>query len=499
MCTGMDELDRESLGMASLLIDIYPYPAYKPSGVPWLGDVPRSWQVRRIKTLLRESEDRKGQKPMELLSLTRVKGLIPQSENSSPTLLAEDLSRYKICRPTDIVMNRMQAWSGMFAVPPSEGIVSPDYSVFTPTTTVEITFFEHLLKTPILVEQFARESRGIGSGFNRLYSDDFGNIAVVLPPLPEQTAVVRYLDHADRRIQRYLSAKRKLIALLEEKKQVIVNRSVTRGLDPNVRLKPSGLEWLGDVPEHWEILQFGRVIDLATGYPFNSEGFSFDADDIRLLRGINVSLGVLRWRDVVRWPRADCNALDDYRMEIGDIVLGMDRPFIEGGVRVASVSENDVPALLLQRVARIRPRQELSSTFTSLLLSGKSFADYLKPLFTGISVPHVSPEQIRSYRIALPCIREQNEIVDHVMSVSRSIQLMTERARRQIELLEEYRTRLIADVVTGKLDVRDAAAQLPDEADDQDQIEECGPLSDSLDEEIYDAEEEPAIAEEVRI
>ena len=226
----------------------HPYPTYKPSGVPWLGDVPQSWDVRRIKTLFRESEERRGSVPMELLSLTRTNGLIPQSHNPIQTLLAADLSAYKICRPTDIVMNRMQAWSGMFAVPLYEGIVSPDYSVFKPTTICEIKFFEHLFKTPILVEQFAKESKGIGSGFNRLYSDNFGNIAVALPPLPEQTAIVRYLDHAERRIRRYVSAKRKLIALLEEEKQAVINQAVTRGFDPNARLKPSGVEWLGDVP-----------------------------------------------------------------------------------------------------------------------------------------------------------------------------------------------------------------------------------------------------------
>ena len=171
-----------------------PYPEYKDSGTSWLGKVPESWEIRRIKTLFQESEDRKEQRPMELLSLTRSRGLIPQSENSSPTLLAEDLSRYKVCRPTDVVMNRMQAWSGMFAVPPHEGVVSPDYSVFTPITCCELGFFEHLFKTPILVEQFAKASKGIGTGFNRLYSEDFGSITVGVPPLDQQTAIVRYLN-----------------------------------------------------------------------------------------------------------------------------------------------------------------------------------------------------------------------------------------------------------------------------------------------------------------
>ncbi|MDD9996086.1 MAG: restriction endonuclease subunit S, partial [Dehalococcoidia bacterium] len=242
----------------------------------------------------------------------------------------------------------------------------------------------------------------------------------------------------------------------------------THGLDPNVRLKHSGVEWLGDVPEHWKVLPLGRTISLATGFPFQSNGFSAALEDVRLLRGVNVSPGRLRWDDVARWPRAYHDAFRDYSMEVGDIVLGMDRPIVGDGIRVASVSEVDVPSLLLQRVARIRPREGLRPAFAMFLLSGRSFANYIEPIFTGISVPHLSPEQIKSYRIALPSLQEQDEISDHVSLASRSIQLKMDLARRQIELIQEYRTRLVEDVVTGKLDVREAAVQLPDEADDQD-------------------------------
>ena len=133
----------------------------------------------------------------------------------------------------------------MFAVPPRDGIVSPDYSVFKPITTCKVKFFEHLFKTPILVERFARSSKGIGSGFNRLYSDNFGNIPIAVPPLGEQTAIVRYLDRADDLINRHISAKERLIALLEEQRQAVIHRAVTRGLDPNVRLKPSGVAVAG--------------------------------------------------------------------------------------------------------------------------------------------------------------------------------------------------------------------------------------------------------------
>ena len=187
---------------------LHSYPLYKHSGVSWLGTVPEHWSVRRIKTLFRELDERSGDGQGELLSLTRSNGLVPHWQASNRIASVDDLSNYKVCRSGALVMNRMQAWSGMFAVASQDGLISPDYCVFGPVGSCVVKYFEHLFKTPLVVSQFARQSKGIGSGFNRLYTDDFGSIPVLVPPLPEQRAIVRYLDHADRRIQHYITAKR---------------------------------------------------------------------------------------------------------------------------------------------------------------------------------------------------------------------------------------------------------------------------------------------------
>ena len=447
-----------------------PYPAYKPSDVEWLGDIPAHWEVRRTKHWVEMNhrvlpESTSPEYRFKYIDIGSVgTGILLERPREMPFGTAPSRAR-RVVQKGDTIVSTVRTYlkAVLFIDSGDDHLVcSTGFAVLTPKHGTSPKFVSYLVQCNSFTDRVTANSTG--TAYPAISESQLGSFQIALPPLPEQRAIVRYLDHVDDRIRRYVSAKEKLIALLEEERQAVIHRAVTRGLDPNVRLKPSGVEWLGDVPEHWEVVQLGRVTNLATGFPFKSEGFSFTVDDIRLLRGINVSLGRLRWNDVVRWPKADCSSFDDYRMKIGDIVLGMDRPFIEGGVRVASVSEKDVPALLLQRVARIRPHEELISTFALLLLTGKSFVDYLRPLFTGISVPHVSPGQIKSYRIALPSMREQDEIVDHVVSVSSSIQLMTNRARRQIELLREYRTRLIADVVTGKLDVREAAASLPEGA-----------------------------------
>ena len=166
---------------------------------------------------------------------------------------------------------------------------------------------------------------------------------------------------------------------------------------------------------------------------------------------------------MVRWPASDVSKYMEFQLSVGDIILGMDRPIVGSGVRVAMVSEPDVPSLLLQRVARIRPIEEkLTREFAVRLLSGISFSDYLAPIFTGVSVPHLSPEQIRGFRVALPSLAEQEAIGNYLDSIADRTARAVSRTRAQISGMHEYRTRLIADVVTGKLDVRGAATVLPE-------------------------------------
>ncbi len=230
----------------------------RPTRIAWLKACPSHWQDSRIKLHLREKEARKGHANMPLLSLTRQRGLVTQASASSKEPSAEDLSKYKVCELGDLVMNRMQAWSGMFAASAIGGVVSPDYSVFE-VINGKVEFFEALFRSPKLVAQFAVASKGIGTGFNRLYTPEFGAIRIPVPPTEEQEAIVRFIRHLDQRVNRLIKAKRKLTELLNEQKQAIIHRAVTRGLDPTAPLKSSGVDWLGDIPQHWDVKPFKRL------------------------------------------------------------------------------------------------------------------------------------------------------------------------------------------------------------------------------------------------
>ena len=231
-----------------------PYPAYKPSGVSWLGDVPEHWQVRKLRNILAETAER-DRPDWPLLSVVRERGVILRdvtNKDENHNYVPDDLTNYKVVHKGQFAMNKMKAWQGSYGVSMYDGIVSPACYVFD---IGEVTgdYFHLAIRSKAYVPFFGQASDGVRIGQWDLSKTRMQEIPFPLPPLAEQRAIVRYLDYVDRRIRRYVAAKRKLIALLEEEKQAIVNQAVIRGLDPNVRLKPSGVEWLGDVPEHWEV------------------------------------------------------------------------------------------------------------------------------------------------------------------------------------------------------------------------------------------------------
>ncbi len=429
------------------------YNSYKPSSVEWLGDVPTHWEVWRIKTLFREKDERSGDGHGELLSLTRSHGLIPQTEASNRIASIGDLSNYKVCRPGNLVMNRMQAWSGMFAVPSQEGLISPDYSVFELVSESEVKYFERLFKTSLFVRQFAQRSRGIGSGFNRLYTADFGSIPAIVPPLSEQTAIVRYLDQADERIRRYISSREQLIELLEEYRQAVIHHAVTRGLDPDVRLKPFGVEWLGDMPAHWEAKRLKTIgrIRYGLGQPPREL-----ADGLPLIRATNVDHGRIIDKNLLYIDPSDVPSGRDAILREKEIIVVRSGAYTGDSAIVPKAYDGAITGYdMVVSVTGAQPE------FVAMALLCKYVRDdQLIVASTRSAQPHLNAEELGTAILLVPPLPEQAAIVAYLDKATADIDAAIDRARREIELLGEYRTRLIADVVTGKVDVREAAGEL---------------------------------------
>jgi len=283
--------------------DLRPYPAMKDSGVPWLGEMPEHWEVRRLKYVLRERDIRSADGSEQLLRVSQYTGVTQRRRadgGDEPETRAESLVGYKCVEPHDFVVNIMLAWNGSMGVSGFHGIVSPSYCVYRFGVVAQPWYFHHLLRSPAYKARIKAVSTGVVESRLRLYTDDLYRLEGMLPPLPEQAGIVRFLDYVDRRIRRYIRAKQKLIKLLEEQKQAIIHRAVTRGLDPNVRLKPSGVEWLGDVPEHWEVRRLKYVSpEITVGLVVNPSSYFVDSG-VPMLLGNNVLPGRFKLDNVRR-------------------------------------------------------------------------------------------------------------------------------------------------------------------------------------------------------
>ena len=245
-----------------------PYPEYQDSSVPWLGKIPRHWQALPNRALFAEVNDRNC--PEEpLLSVTIGKGVIRQrdllADTSKKDSSNENKANYKLVQPRDIAYNKMRAWQGAIGVSSYRGIVSPAYIVVRLRGEQNPAYFHYLLRTPAFATEAERWSYGITSDQWSLRAGDFKQIYCALPPKEEQNAIVAFLAHSDHLINQLIRIKWQLIDLLNEQKQAIIHRAVTRGLDPNVRLKPSGIDWLGDVPGHWEVRRIKQVSKILRG------------------------------------------------------------------------------------------------------------------------------------------------------------------------------------------------------------------------------------------
>ena len=251
---------------SNLMPPLKKHSEYRDSGTQQLGQVPRHWEMRKLRNILKSTTER-NRSDLPLLSVVREKGIIlrdSEEADENHNVIPEDLTNYKVVRLGQFAMNKMKAWQGSYGVSSLEGIVSPAYFTYD-LKGVNGRFFHTAIRSKVYVPFFTQASDGVRIGQWDLVPARMQEIPFATPPLDEQAAIVRYLDAADQKIQAYISAKEKLIALLEELRQAIIHQAVTRGLDPNMKLKPSGVEWLGDVPEHWEVRDLKSISEIQRG------------------------------------------------------------------------------------------------------------------------------------------------------------------------------------------------------------------------------------------
>jgi type I restriction enzyme S subunit len=424
--------------------DLRPYPEYKDSGVEWLAQIPAHWDCLPHRALFQEIKDQ-GHVDEPLLSVTISKGIIQQSdllaESSKKDSSNLDKSKYKLVVPGDIAYNKMRAWQGAVGVSRHRGIVSPAYIVVRLRNSNNPEYFHFLFRTPGFATEAERWSYGITSDQWSLRPEHFKMIYSCVPLLPEQDTIVAFLRHADARFRRFMRNRRRLIGALNEQKQAIINRAVTRGLDPNVPLKPSGIDWLGDIPEHWRILR-GK--------------FLFREVDKRSTTGEEVHLsmsqryGLIRSSEIKERRLMSESYVGGKLCEKDDLVLNRLKAHL--GV-FALAPESGV---LSPDYTVLRCRRELSPTFYEYFYRTPLCRVELRKRAKGIveGFWRLYTDDFYNIPAPVPPVSEQRKIVEALDKDLKQIKLAVEQAFNEIDLIREYRTRLIADVVTGKVDVR---------------------------------------------
>ena len=447
-----------------MIAGLNPYPAYKDSGVSWLGEVPAHWEIRRLKTLC-SMESGNGITAMSI-----------EPTGEYPVYGGNGLRGYTSNYTHDgnfVLVGRQGALCGNVHVAhgrfwaSEHAVVTTAHSGYSPGWLGAILGVMNL-------NQYSIAAAQPGLSVERVL-----NLQLPVPPLPEQTAIVRFLDHADRRIQRYIRAKQKLMALLEEQKQAIIHQAVTGQIDvrtgqPYPAYKPSGVEWLGDVPAHWEILPLKRAF-VSMDYGISDTGT--DDGTIPVLTMGNVRDGT------VTVP--ECGGVTD----VAPNLLLQDKDLLfnrtnsaELVAKVGLFRSGKRPVTFASYLVRMRARQENSPEFLNLLLNDIGFvAAARREAIPSLHQSNLNPTRYGRLLILLPSASEQRAIVESVEENIFDVDSAAARANHEIELLREYRTRLIADVVTGKLDVREAAARLPDGEAEPEQFDTAEALIDAAD------------------
>jgi len=445
-----------------MIADLRPYPEYKESGLPWLGQVPGHWEIKRAKSVFQRIDQRSSTGKEELLTVSSVRGIVRRKTATVTMFKAESYVGYKLCWPGDLVINSLWAWGGGLGVSSHHGIVSSAYGVYRIRRDTAMTpaFVHTVVRSSSFHWELQVRSKGVWISRLQLTDVSFLDAPIHIPPPAEQAAIVRFLDWANGRLERAIRAKRKVIALFNEQKQAIIHRAVTRGLDPSVTLKSSGNRWFPELPEHWEALPLRRVITAAidgphfspqycdTGIPFlsarNVKAHRWSLDDAKFI-------GEVDYREFCRRVRP----------EVGDVL------YTKGGTTgVARAVDLDFPFQVWVHIAVLKlNRLRITPEFLAYCLNSPKCYEQSQLFTRGATNQDLGLGRMKEIELPVPpTLREQTRIVEALDATVSEFSAAISRLDREIVLLREYRTRIVADVVTGKLDVREAAARLPEEA-----------------------------------
>ena len=426
------------------------YESYKDSGVEWLGEVPSHWEISSLRKILL-SVSEKNRPDLPLLSITRELGVIErdtEDQDSNHNFIPDDLSNYKILKKGQFGMNKMKAWQGSYGVSDFTGIVSPAYYIFDFIKSINPQFFHWAIRSKIYVSFFGSASDGVRIGQWDLSKSRMKSIPFIIPSNDEQQKIAQFLDDKTAKIDQAVDLAEKQIALLKEHKQILIQNAVTRGLNPDVPLKDSGVKWIGQVPEHWESFRFKRVVEKVKdgthgthsrteqGYPLLSAKNIFNngiqiTDNESLISEYDFKLitsnGFPRKNDLL----VTC---------VGSIGRCCIYPFEE-------------PIAFQRSVAFLRLNKKAFPGFYRYFIESNCYQEQLKTN-TKLSIQGgVYLGTLIDLYVCFPPLSEQQTITIYLDTQTAKIDQAIALKTAHIEKMKEYKSVLINDMVTGKVRV----------------------------------------------
>jgi type I restriction enzyme, S subunit len=419
------------------------YPKYKASGFIWLGDVPESWALKRLGHYFDERRERASDTEFEPLSVTK-HGIVPRLESAAKT---QDGDNRKKVLAGDFVINSRSDRKGSSGLSPLDGSVSLICTVLTPSG-LHGPFIHHLFRSELFQEEYYRWGKGIVADLWSTNFSDMKNIVLGVPSEAEQTQIARFLDHETARIDALIEEQQRLIELLKEKRQAVISHVVTKGLDPTVPMKDSGVEWLGEVPAHWEVVRLkniSRIVDCKNRTPDY-----VDDGDYLVVRTTNIKKQQLSLEGALYTDRKNFEIWTERGVPPpGSIFFTREAPSGE----VCIVPEN-TPLCMGQRMMNIIPSDSGLTPFIFDFLTSDCLTKYIESEASGSTVVHLRVEQVYNIPLIVPPESERHSIDRLVSELKLKYESLINHSEASAALLYERRSALISAAVTGKIDVR---------------------------------------------
>lgn len=425
------------------------YSDYSNFDQHWLGSLPSHWKIIRTKLLFDLiTEPAPVGNNEQLLSVYTAIGVKPRKDLEARGNKASSTDNYWKVKKGDIIVNKLLAWMGAIGISEYDGVTSPAYDILRAKKNVNAYYYNYLFRNVIASREFKRHSRGIMDMRLRLYFSRFGDVKLSFPPIDEQNKIVDYLQFKNEKINRFIKKKKQLIKLLKEQKAAIINQAVTKGLDENVPMKDSGIEWLGEIPEHWEVKPLKYFVTT------NDEALSNNVDKDYNLKYIDIgnvnSDGVIN--EIVNYKFKDAPSRARRIVKSGDVIISTVRTYLKAIAKI----ENDEDLIVSTGFAVLRPKSIIISDFLNLAIRANYFIETICANSFGVSYPSINSSKLVTLKLSVPsALKEQEAIVNFIENETFLIDKTIFTIQKEITLVEEYKTALIAEAVTGKIDVRD--------------------------------------------